>query len=248
MAEHLKKVDLIIPCAGMGTRLSHLTKNKTKNMVKINGTSILEHQLSKFYIHRNKINKIHFILGYKASILKSYILSLKLPYKLKFYINKRYKQTGCAYSFSFVLRYLKNDTLILNSDLILNQKKISKILDNRKTNFVYLRNPKLNKKSRVVKAIINKKKIIEIDILKKNFNFDVVGPFKIDFKSVLILKKIYNTINQRKFLKMSCYSFLGKLVNYIDLKYNILKDEDWYEVNTINEYKQSLKEKIFKTN
>ena len=53
MADHLNKIDLIIPCAGMGKRLSRLTKNITKNMVSINGCSILEHQLSKF-LHKKK--------------------------------------------------------------------------------------------------------------------------------------------------------------------------------------------------
>ena len=246
MVEHLKKIDLVIPCAGMGTRLGYLTKNITKNMVKINGVSILEHQLNKFYIHKKKINKVHFILGYKASILKSYILKLNLPFKINFHINKNFKKTGCAYSLSFVLKYLRNDALILNSDLILKQEKISNIIKNKKINFVYLRKPKLNKKSRAVKASIDKNKIIKIDILNNNFNFDVVGPFKLNIKSILILKKIYKSINSKEFLRMSCYSFFGKLVNYIDLDYHILKDSDWYEVNTIKEYKNSFKEKIFK--
>ena len=81
MVDHLKKIDLVIPCAGMGTRLGHLTKFITKNMVVINDKSILEHQLEKFLVHKKKINKIHFVLGFRASILKSYIQKLKLPFK-----------------------------------------------------------------------------------------------------------------------------------------------------------------------
>ena len=103
MVAHHKKIDLVIPCAGMGTRLGYLTKFVTKNMVVINDKSIIEHQLDKFLVHKKKINKIHFILGYRAPILKSYIKKLKLPFKIKFHINKKYKTTGCAYSFSLVL-------------------------------------------------------------------------------------------------------------------------------------------------
>jgi len=245
MADRHKKIDLVIPCAGMGTRLGSLTKNNTKNMLKINKLSILEHQLKKFNNHKKKINKIHFILGYKSSVLKSFISKLNLPHKVSFYINKKFKTTGCAYSISLVLKYLKNDTLILNSDLILRQNLISNILKSKKNNFVYLRKPKVNQKSRAVKANILKNKIIDIDIVKKSFNFDVVGPFKIKKKSLPILIKISNLINQKNFSKMSCYVFFGKLVKYVDFNYDIIKDTDWYEINTIQEYKRSFNEKIF---
>ena len=47
MVDHLKKIDLVIPCAGMETDMVTSLKI-TKNMVEVNGLSILEHQLKKF--------------------------------------------------------------------------------------------------------------------------------------------------------------------------------------------------------
>ena len=246
MVEHPRKIDLVIPCAGRGTRLKHLTKNRTKNMLKINGISILEHQINKFYAHKKKINKIHFILGYRYKTLKSYVLKLKLPYKIKFYINKKFKQTGCAYSLSLILKHINNDALILNSDLVLRPKIITNLLKIKKKNFVYLRKPNKNKKNRVIKARILRKKIVNIDILNQNFNFDVVGPFRVNIKSLLFLKRMYNSINKKQFLKMSCYTFLGKILNFDNINYGILEDTDWYEINTISEYKKSFEEKIFR--
>ena len=55
MVAHHKKIDLVIPCAGMGTRLGYLTKFVTKNMVVINDKSIIEHQLDKFLVHKKYI-------------------------------------------------------------------------------------------------------------------------------------------------------------------------------------------------
>ncbi|WP_440680919.1 sugar phosphate nucleotidyltransferase [Candidatus Pelagibacter sp. HIMB1623] len=248
MVAHHKKIDLVIPCAGMGKRLGILTKFITKNMVKIHGKSILEHQLDKFYVHKKKISKIHFILGYKSSILKSYILNLKLPFKIKFHFNKKYKTTGCAYSFSLALKHLKNDVLVLNSDLILNQRKISNIMNIEKNNFVYLRKPLINKKIRPIKAKIYKKKIITIDINKNNFDLDVVGPFKLSLRMINKLKMIHKSFSNKEFSKLSCYTFFGKITNYINLNYQILNDKDWYEINTKKEYRESFKEKIFLSN
>ena len=248
MVAHHKKIDLVIPCAGMGTRLGYLTKFVTKNMVVINDKSIIEHQLDKFLVHKKKINKIHFILGYRASILKSYIKKLKLPFKIKFHINKKYKTTGCAYSFSLVLKYLKYDTLIINSDLILNQKKISNIINSKFNNFVYLRKPLANKKTRLVKAKIYKNKVVNIDINKNSFDLDVVGPFKISLRLVNKLRLIYKSLKNNEFSKISCYVFFGKITRYTNLSYQILRDSDWYEINTVKEYKESFKEKIFLSN
>ena len=248
MVAHHKKIDLVIPCAGMGTRLGYLTKFVTKNMVVINDKSIIEHQLDKFLVHKKKINKIHFILGYRASILKSYIKKLKLPFKIKFHINKKYKTTGCAYSFSLVLKYFKYDKLILNSDLILNQRKISNIINSKFNNFVYLRKPLANKKTRLVKAKIYKNKVVNIDINKNSFDLDVVGPFKISLRLVNKLRLIYKSLKNNEFSKISCYVFFGKITRYTNLSYQILRDSDWYEINTIKEYKESFKEKIFLSN
>ena len=241
----IKKIDIVIPCAGMGTRLGHLTKRITKNMVLINGISMLEHQLNKFYIHKEKINKIHFILGYKSSVLKKFILKLKLPFKIHFHLNKKYKTTGCAYSFFTTIKYLKNDTLVMNSDLILKQARVTNFFLDKKKNFLFLRKPKTGMKNRVVKAKLNKNRIIKIDITKSNFDYDVVGPFKISLKSILLLKKIHKLIKKKEFSKMSCYTFFGKLTAYVNFRYKILKDGDWYEINNLKEYQKSFKNKIF---
>ena len=118
-------------------------------------------------------------------------------------------------------------------------------MNNKKVNFVYLRKPLQNKKDRPVKAKIYKNKINKIDIYKNGYDLDVVGPFKFSLKSINSLKMIYKSINTSEFLKMSCYTFFGKIVDYTNLDYEILNDLDWYEINTLKDYKESFKEKIF---
>ena len=143
---------------------------------------------------------------------------------------------------------MKYDTLILNSDLILNQRKISNIINSKFNNFVYLRKPLANKKTRLVKAKIYKNKVVNIDINKNSFDLDVVGPFKISLRLVNKLRLIYKSLKNNEFSKISCYVFFGKITRYTNLSYQILRDSDWYEINTIKEYKESFKEKIFLSN
>ena len=136
--------------------------------------------------------------------------------------------------------------MVLNSDIVFHQKIIDNILKYKKNNFVLLRKPKKDNKQRSVKALILRGKITKIDILRKNFNFEVVGPFKLNTESIIILNKIYKQTNFKKLSKLSCYSFFGKILNNIDINYNFIKDDDWYEINTLNEYYESFKNKIFK--
>ena len=88
--------NLIIPAAGMGTRLQYKTKNIPKIMVKLNDKTIFQYQLEMLKTFSG-ISDIHFILGYKADLLSQYVNSLDLPYKVHFYKNEDYSSTGCSF-------------------------------------------------------------------------------------------------------------------------------------------------------
>ena len=64
-------IKALILAAGSGTRLKHLTKNKPKALVKINGIPILEHQLK--ILIKNNINEIYIVIGFKGYLIKNYI-------------------------------------------------------------------------------------------------------------------------------------------------------------------------------
>ena len=82
--------NLIIPAAGLGSRLLNKTKLIPKIMVKVNGLTIFEHQLASMEKIR-KLKDIHFIVGYKKGILISYLNSLHLKYNLHFHYNKNFR-------------------------------------------------------------------------------------------------------------------------------------------------------------
>ena len=78
----------IILAAGEGRRLRPYTKNKPKCMVKINGVSLLDRQIS--IIKSLGIEEIIIIGGYKADNLKSR--------GSKLIINPRYHETNMVWS------------------------------------------------------------------------------------------------------------------------------------------------------
>lgn len=118
----------LILAAGMGKRLKDLTRNNTKCMVKVNGVTLIErmlHQLEKY-----KLSRIVIVVGYEGQKLIDYIRTLKIRTQICFVINPIYDKTNNIYSLALAKEYLlKEDTLLLESDLIFEDSVLRCLLD-----------------------------------------------------------------------------------------------------------------------
>ena len=91
----------IIIAAGMGTRLNPLTNERPKCMLKLNGKTILQHQLDVF--HANGITDISLIKGYKKETI---------DYAgLKYYINDNYKNNNILNSLFYAEKEMDDDLI-----------------------------------------------------------------------------------------------------------------------------------------
>lgn len=239
----VSKYNLIIPSAGMATRLKNKSLKLTKNMVKIKSETILEKQIKK--IDLKKINKIIFITGHNHKVLVNYVNNLNLQCKVEFIKNRYYKNTQCAYSLYLGLRENIYESIILNSDLIIKEKFFKYFFLNKYKNLFLIRyDTACNSKRRAVKAVIKNKKVLKIDIMNSNYTNEVVGPFKIEKKNIKKLIMLKKKIKSSEFKKMSCYSYLGLLTPYINYSFKEIKDNYWYEINTLEDYKKALRYKF----
>jgi len=79
---------VFILAGGKGTRLSELTKEVPKPMVKIGSKPILLHIINRYF--KYGLNKFYILAGYKSNIIKNYFKGFKkVNQKFKFIINKR---------------------------------------------------------------------------------------------------------------------------------------------------------------
>ena len=69
-------MQVIIPAAGMGSRLGELTKNNTKCLVEVNGQTLISRSLKNIYLAG--IKKVVLIIGFEGDKLKK-----ALGYKYK---------------------------------------------------------------------------------------------------------------------------------------------------------------------
>ena len=123
----------IILAAGMGKRLGKLTKDNTKCMVRVNGTTLIERLLGQ--IDGRKLSRIVMVVGYKSKELKDYVSTLKVDTPIIFVENPHYETTNNIYSLYLAKNYLcEEDTLLFESDLMFEDSVIDLLInDKRKT-------------------------------------------------------------------------------------------------------------------
>ncbi len=124
----------IILAAGMGKRLGELTKGHTKCMIEVNGTKLIDrviHQLSKL-----NLNRLIIVTGYKGKELKEYIGDrYNTLLKIEYIDNPIYDKTNNIYSLSLAKEDLcKDDTILLESDLIFEDSVLEMLITNNEPN------------------------------------------------------------------------------------------------------------------
>ena len=119
----------IILAAGMGKRLKELTKNNTKCMVEVNGITLIERTLRQ--LDELKLNQIIIVVGYESQKLINYINTLNINTSIIFINNDTYDKTNNIYSLYLAKDYLiKDDTLLLESDIILEDGILESLIFN----------------------------------------------------------------------------------------------------------------------
>lgn len=121
----------IILAAGMGKRLKELTRGNTKCMVEVNGVTLIERALR--ILDKKGLSQIVIVVGYEGQKLIEYIDGLKIETPVVYVNNPVYYKTNNIYSLSLAKDYLcREDTLLLESDLIFEESVIDVVLDDER--------------------------------------------------------------------------------------------------------------------
>lgn len=118
----------IILAAGMGKRLQELTRNNTKCMVEVNGTTLIERMLRQ--LDRRGLSRIVVVTGYEGKKLSAYIGTLGIRTPVIYVHNPVYYKTNNIYSLSLAKEFLRqDDTLLFESDLIFEEAVLDELTD-----------------------------------------------------------------------------------------------------------------------
>ncbi len=200
----------IILAAGMGKRLKELTDNNTKCMVKVNGVTLIERMLKQ--LEKHNLSKIVIVVGYKGQKLIDYIATLNIKTPIEFVENPIYDKTNNIYSLGLAKEYLcKEDTLLLESDLIFEDCIIDNILDDPRETLALV--DKYESWMDGTCVTIDEQDNIKAFVPGKKFKFEEI-------------KDYYKTVNIYKFSK---HFSKTHYVPFLDAYVKALGENEYYE-------------------
>lgn len=230
----------IILAAGLGRRLGALTRENTKCMVQVAKTPLIARLLRQ--LDSCHLARIILVIGWQGEHLKNYVLSLNIQTPIIFIENPIFDKTNNIYSLSLTRDYLKEkDTLLIESDLILDDSILPKIIHHQASNSALVAKYQAGMDGTVV--LINENKNITHFVQKNDFDFQCEKDY---FKTVNIYKFSVEFINHYylpfldAYLEVcgnnEYYEYVLSIITILD-KVNIaaviLENEKWCEIDDI---------------
>lgn len=232
----------IILAAGMGKRLKDLTKDNTKCMVKVNGVALIDrvlHQLDRF-----DLSRIVIVVGYEGEKLRDYISSFNINTPIAYVENPIYYKTNNIYSLMLAKDYLlKEDTLLLESDIIFEDAVIKNLLEDPRDTLALVDKYESWMSGTCIK--IGEDDSIEDFVPGKKFVFSDIAEY---YKTVNIYKFSRNFSENYYVPFLDAYSkALGnneyyeqvlRVITMLDepvIKAKKLNGEMWYEIDDIQD-------------
>ena len=232
----------IILAAGMGRRLGELTSEHTKCMVSVNGKTLIDRMLTQ--LSALKLNRVIIVIGYEGQKLKKHIGNRYEYLNIQYVENPVYDKTNNIYSLKLATDYLEqDDTLLLESDLIFDDKLLDLIVNEPYPNLALVAKYQSWMDGTMVKIDDN------CDILnfvpKKAFSYDEVNQY---YKTVNIYKfsKEFSKQKYVPFINAYCtvlgpneyYEQVLQVVTSLDkgyIKALPIGNERWYEIDDVQD-------------
>jgi len=223
-------IQVVIMAGGKGSRLEPFSEVLPKPLIPINGKTIIERIIEKFY--QNGFRDFNFIVNYKSLILKAYIQEIKSKYKVRFF--EEHKSLGTIGGLSLIKDKLSSNFFVSNCDVIIN------------ADYIDLLNYHIDRCNDITLVVTTKEYVIpygdckinkegDLDRLIERPKFD----FLINAGLYVFNKKIIKLIKKNKHLDFNELIEISKKKNYKIGVYPI-HEEAWIDIGQWSEYKKSL--------
>ena len=232
----------MILAAGMGKRLKQLTQNNTKCMVRVDGIMLIDRVLKQ--LSSLTLNKVILVIGYKGTQLKEHIGDVFNGMPIEYVENPIYDKTNNIYSLSLVKDELRrDDTLLLESDLIFDDTLLHLLMDSAYPNAALVDKYETWMDGTMVR--LDEEHNIVNFIPKKDFSYEDVCSY---YKTVNVYKFSKDFLSTQYVPFLEAYTkALGNneyyeqvlrvitLLDNCDLKAIPLSGQKWYEIDDIQD-------------
>jgi histidinol-phosphate/aromatic aminotransferase/cobyric acid decarboxylase-like protein/choline kinase len=240
----------VILAAGMGTRLGKYTQGNTKCMLRINGRTLIERALDA--LDGEGIRKCVIVVGYQKENLMRFVGAKYKNIDIEYIANDLYKKTNNIYSLYLAReRLTQDDTILLESDLIFEERIIKDLLDSPEPTLAAVAPYESWMDGTVVQ--ISKNGTVAHVIPRKFFDYNEKESY---YKTVNIYKfsKEFSSTCYVPFLDayskaMGANEYYEQVLRVIttldrnELKALVLSDHKWYEIDDLQD--KDIAETIF---
>ena len=232
----------IILAAGMGRRLGELTRNQTKCMIEVGGVRLIDRMLTQ--LRSLPLTRVIIVVGYQAEGLRQHIGDRYADLNIEYVENELYDRTNNIYSLALARELLvEDDTLLIESDLILDDRLFPLLLDNPWPNLALVAKYRSWMDGTMVR--LDEDLCITSFVPKSSFHYEErdqyyktvnVYKFSRDFlrtKYVPFLEVYMRTVGENEY-----YEQVLRVLTFLDrteLKALPIGDEHWYEIDDIQD-------------
>ncbi len=206
----------IILAAGLAKRLRPLTDTTPKCLLDVGGKNLLHRTMDN--IISNGIKEFIFVTGYRENMIKDFLKKNFPNVKIDFITNSDYSNNNNSYSLWMTKDFVKDDFILLDSDILFNAGIITKLLNDENENA----------------AAVNKS--VKLDEEQIKVTLDSKNRILRMAKDVPLDEAVGESIGIEKFSK----SFGREIFEILDRK--ILKE------NNVNEFYEKTFEEIISRN
>lgn len=231
---------VIILAAGIGSRLSPITKNIPKCMVEINNCSIITRLINQLSLHLPTEN-ITIVGGYKYKVLENHLKD----YEIEIIENKKFLETNNMYSLSMGLqniedRNLKN-LIIINADCIYDDEVIEKAASSHETSIIMADASIFNEESMKIRVSEGLVKEISKNITKSEAYATSIDLYNIHAKDLKVLKGIIQDYIEGQELNLWSEVALNDLCDKKEIGFQDIGGKKWYEIDNLQDLEKANK-------
>lgn len=227
----------------MGRRLGDLTRDNTKCMVSVNGERLIDRLLGQ--LSQQSLERVIIVVGYKGRELRDHIgHRYDGVLKIEYAENPVFDKTNNIYSLALVKDQLQeDDTLLIESDIILSDQLIPMIVGNPYPNLALVAKYESWMNGTMV-CVDDDCNIVNF-VPPKAFKFDDIENY---YKTVNLYKfsKEFSRQKYVPFLEAYCHAFgnneyyeqVLRVITLIDnpgLKALSIGAEKWYEIDDVQD-------------
>tara|TARA_X000000368_G_scaffold418670_1_gene419343 strand:- start:1951 stop:2679 length:729 start_codon:yes stop_codon:yes gene_type:complete len=236
MSEQIKTA--VILAAGMGTRLGNYNNGKPKGLLKIETLPIIHESINK--LRKAKIQNIVLVTGFKDELYDEYFKKNSLD--IHIVKNLEYETSSTLSSLSKVRYIIKEDFLLLESDIIYDSWCIEKLILNNAPNTILVSKVTGSGDEVYVECKKNLLKKMSKDINK--IETEIYGEFVgINKISLQLFHEMMSFFDSSKMNKTLTYEedALVNCADYIDIECLKLEKFLWSEIDSLEHLKRAKK-------